>query len=124
MKHNYQKLNIWKSGIDLAVNVHEVTKGFPEDERFGLISQMRRAAYGVPSSIAEGTFASTEKQFRHYLNIALGSLAELHTHIVIAERIKCLDEEGAVKMIDEITSLKNGVYGFQSKLKSENIPKK
>src|SRR5690349_11829 len=87
---NYHNLDVWKKSVDLVVNVYSATKTFPRDEVFGLRLQMRRAAASVPSNIAEGQGRSTDKEYRNFLFYARGSLLELETHIIIAERLSFL----------------------------------
>jgi four helix bundle protein len=71
--HNIKELKIWQKAIDLAVDVYEVTVNYPQDERFGLISQSRRCAVSVSSNIAEGAGRSTSGEFKQFLGIANGS---------------------------------------------------
>ncbi len=115
-QHNYEKLKIWEESIDLAVNIFRMTKKLPEDEKFGLTSQMRRAGYSVPSNIAEGAGRNTDKSFNSFLNISQGSLGELHTQTIICERVGYLKKEEADELITEIKKIKNGIHKFQNVL--------
>jgi len=83
----YKDLDVWKLGIDLVVEIYQITARFPNDELFGLVSQMRRAAVSIPSNIAEGSGRRNTKEFIQFLYIAKGSLLELETHIEIAWRL-------------------------------------
>ena len=83
----YKDLDVWKLGIDLVVEIYQITARFPNDELFGLVSQMRRAAVSIPSNIAEGSGRRNTKEFIQFLYIAKGSLLELETHIEIARRL-------------------------------------
>jgi len=85
MINDYKDLRIWQSGIDLVKKIYSATKGFPEEEKFGLTSQMRRAAVSVPSNIAEGFKRQHKKEFKQFLNICLGSLAEVETQLIISK---------------------------------------
>jgi four helix bundle protein len=76
---SYRDLIAWQRGMDLAVEVYEATTDWPDAERFGLISQIRRAAVSIPSYIAEGHGRRSDPEFRHFLGIAHGSLCELET---------------------------------------------
>ena len=84
---SYKDLIVWQKGVELSVLVYELTEKFPNEERYALTSQMRRAAVSIPSNIAEGSCRSTKKDFCQFLHIALGSAAELETQIEIAKRI-------------------------------------
>jgi four helix bundle protein len=90
MKHSsaadHRGLRVWQEAIALAVDVVTVTGSFPPSERYGLASQMRRAAFSVPSNIAEGAGQGTRRGYAHFVSIARGSLAELHTGLEIARR--------------------------------------
>lgn len=87
MEKPHKKLDAWKLGVELTVNVYKMTRTFPGEERFGLISQMRRSAASIPSNIAEGAARQTKKEFINFLYIAQGSLSELDTHVEIAFRL-------------------------------------
>ncbi len=89
---SYRDLIVWKKGIMLVKRIYEVTKGFPAEERFGLVSQMRRAAVSIPSNIAEGQARRTTNEFIQFVSHAEGSLAELDTQLVIALELSYLRE--------------------------------
>jgi four helix bundle protein len=86
----YQKFLAWQRSIDLVEAIYHLSRHLPDDERFGLISQMRRAAVSVPANIAEGYGRSNRAEFRHFLAIARGSLHELQTHMIVAGRLKMI----------------------------------
>ena len=73
----FEKLEVWQNAVAFANRVYEVTRGFPDNERFGLTSRMRRAAASVSSNIAEGSGRSSDKDFSHFVQIAYGSLMEV-----------------------------------------------
>jgi four helix bundle protein len=83
---NYEKLRVWQAGMELADVAYQLTRTMPDTERFGLISQIRRAAVSVPANIAEGYGRGSGKDFLRFLRIARGSLFELETLIRISER--------------------------------------
>lgn len=84
---SYRDLKVWQKGMDLAVASYEGVKSLPADERFGLVSQVRRAAASVPANIAEGYGRENRGEFIQFLRIAQGSLKELETHLLLAQRI-------------------------------------
>jgi four helix bundle protein len=83
----HKDLEIWQRGIDFVTRVYETTKRFPKDEEYGLKSQMRRAAVSYPSNIAEGAARSSKKEYVQFLYIALRSLSEVETQLLIAEKL-------------------------------------
>jgi len=91
----FQDLRIWQEAIDLTVETYRVTGDFPKHETYGLASQMRRAAVSVPSNIAEGKGHRSDPEFVRFLLHARGSLLELQTQILIAQRLQYLSEEKA-----------------------------
>lgn len=94
---HYRELTVWQKAVDLVVLVYTYTKPFPSDERFGLASQMRRAAVSIPSNIAEGS-RRRGKDTRHFLLIAFGSGSELETQIEVSRRLHYGDEKICVQM--------------------------
>ena len=83
----HKDMEVWKKSIGLVTKVYELTKIFPEDEKFGLVSQIRRAAVSIPSNIAEGAARNSDKEIQRFLDISLGSIAELETQLIIAENL-------------------------------------
>ena len=99
---NYKDLLVWKQAMNLALEIYEVVKLFPKSEIYGLTSQMRRAAVSIPSNIAEGQARGSEKEFKLFLNIAKGSLAELETQVFLAERLEYISKGQKEKIINPI----------------------
>jgi four helix bundle protein len=87
MIESYRDLEVWQIGIDVCVQAYQLTRALPADERFGLTSQIRRAATSIPANIAEGHARAYTKDYARFISMALGSLAELETHIVVARRV-------------------------------------
>ena len=90
---NFKDLKIWQKGIELAKEVYQITSSFPSSEKYGIVSQMRRAAVSIPSNIAEGFMRRHNKEYKQFLYIALGSLAELETQIILSEQLGFLRNE-------------------------------
>ncbi|HKC66104.1 MAG TPA: four helix bundle protein, partial [Pyrinomonadaceae bacterium] len=84
---NYSELIVWQKAMDLVEGIYAATKQFPKEEIYGLTSQIRRAAVSIPSNIAEGQGRKSINEFLHHLSIAYGSLREVETQILIAERL-------------------------------------
>ena len=91
-KTSYTQLKVWQKGMDMVEEIYHITLKLPESERFGLISQLRRAAVSVPSNIAEGYSRMTTKEYINFLSIARGSNAELETQLLICKRLNYLSD--------------------------------
>ena len=114
---NHKDLNVWKKSMDLAVLIYDLTNAFPNDERFGLTSQMRRAAVSIPSNIAEGAARKSDKEFLQFLSIALGSLSELETQYLLAIRINIIESNDVVA--HSLIDVKKLILGFRNYLKKK-----
>jgi four helix bundle protein len=88
----HEKLDVWKKAIDLVVAIYKATAAFPKEERFGLVSQLRRAAVSIPANIAEGAARTSTKEFAHFLSNSQGSTSELETELLIAYRLAYIEE--------------------------------
>ena len=90
---SYRDLEVWKRGVDLVELVYKLTQSFPPEERFGLTSQLRRAAVSISSNIAEGWGRGSTKDYMHFVRIARSSLLEIETQLIIAHRLGYLSED-------------------------------
>ena len=99
---SYKDLDVWKKGIKIVDLIYEITKYFPQDERFGLIAQMQRSAVSIPSNIAEGFARQHTKEYQQFCRIALGSCSELETQMIIAKRRNYISEEFFIKLEDNL----------------------
>jgi four helix bundle protein len=109
---NYSELIAWQKAMDLVEGIYSATKQFPKEEIYGLTSQIRRAAVSVPSNIAEGQGRKSTNEFLHHLSIAYGSLREVETQVLIAERLHYLGREGISHLLElsaEVGRLINGL---------------
>ena len=95
---SYRELRVWQLAMDVVIEIYRVTRAFPAEEKFGLIAQLRRAAVAIPSNIAEGRSRLGRGEFRRFVSIARGSVAEVETQLAVAVALGFI---GA----DEITSL-------------------
>ena len=113
--NSFRDLIIWQKGLDITQEVYLLTKKLPKEELFSLSSQLRRAAISVPSNIAEGKERSTKKDFCQFLHIALGSLAELETQLLLVGRLyPSIEVEKVISLIHEEQRM---VYSMMTKLK-------
>jgi four helix bundle protein len=109
---NFKDLKIWQKGIGLAKTIYRITESFPAKETYGIVAQMRRSVVSVPSNIAEGFMRKHNKEYRQFLYIALGSLAELETQIIISEQLGFLninESNNVQDTIDEINKMTAGL---------------
>jgi four helix bundle protein len=90
---NYRELEVWQCGMDLVELVYTLTRSFPDDEKFGVISQLRRAAVSIPANIAEGYGRSHRGDYLRHLSIARGSLCEVETLLILAGRLRFMTRE-------------------------------
>ena len=113
---NYRELLVWQDGIKLAKSVYQITARFPREERFALSDQLRRAAVSVPSNIAEGQARRAPADFKRFLHMALGSLAEVDTQLVLAQEFGYLSEEDVESMDGPIQNLRKKLYALINSL--------
>jgi len=112
----HKDLDIWKRGIGLAEQVYKDTNKFPKEELYGLTSQIGRSSVSYPSNIAEGAARASQKEFIHFMHISLGSLSEVETQLIIADKLKFLKAE---KLLEEVEALRRMTLNFIKYLKSK-----
>jgi four helix bundle protein len=98
---DFKKLLIWQKAMDLTVSVYRVVEKFPSEERFGLRSQATRSAVSIAANIAEGSAKSSQRDYKRFCEVALGSSFELETHMLVAGRMGWLADESVLKLISE-----------------------
>lgn len=114
----FEKLDVWHRAVEFADRIYEVTRGFPSDERFGLTSQMRRAAVSVSSNIAEGSGRVSDKDFGRFIEIAYGSVMEVASQAEIAHRQRLLSGELNNELKQQTEQLARMLSGLRGKLLS------
>lgn len=112
----YRDLKVWQESIELVSDIYKLSQKFPKQEVFGLSSQLQRAAVSVPSNIAEGHARKTNKEFRRFLSISLGSLAELETQLVIAGKLDYLPSCEVDSISDKTDYIGKMIRNLQKKL--------
>lgn len=115
---HYKELVVWQKGMLLAKGVYLLTAHFPADERFGLVSQMRRAAVLIPSNIAEGQARYGTREFLYFLSRASGSLAELDTQVILSVEMECCRKEDAENVAGLITELQKMISAIKRTLET------
>lgn len=114
----HKNLDIWKKSVDFVVHIYKATENFPIDARFGLTSQLRRAAVSIPADIAEGAGRKSNKEFLNFLSIAQGSASEVETEILIAYRLYYLSLESYNNLIESLDNIGRMITGLSNHLKS------
>ena len=113
---SYQDLLVWQKARILVSDVYILTQTFPQDERFGLTSQLRRAIISVPSNIAEGSSKRSTKEFLRFLNIAYGSLAEVETQLFLAQDLGYLLEAQTNPLLEKSSQIGRMLNALMNKL--------
>lgn len=114
-----EDLEVWRWSMDMVTRLYGETRKWPDDERFGLISQVRRAAVSIPANIAEGQARGTTKEFLRFIDIALGSLAETRTLMRIAKNVGILPEDSLKKFLDDSDSCGRMLGALKRSLKQK-----
>ena len=114
----HKDLDVWKEAIQLVEDVYKITRSFPKEEMYGLTSQLRRAAVSIPSNIAEGAARNSTKEFIQFLHMSLGSLSEVETQMIIANRLDYLDDVGEIEQ--QIEAVRRLILGLMRYLRARN----
>jgi four helix bundle protein len=112
----HKDLDVWKLAMDLAAQVYSSTRTFPKDELYGLVQQIRRSAVSVPSNIAEGAARNSTKEFIQFLYFSLGSLAEMETQFLLAQRLNYINDE---IVLDSVVNVRRNLIALISALKKK-----
>lgn len=118
--HAYRKLDAWRKAMDMPDAVYSISRGFPAEERYGLTSQIRRAALSVPSNIAEGYGRSHRLEYIHHLYIARGSLMETETQLIAAVRQEMCARDQAIPVWDTMQEAGRLLHGLIASLKTDD----
>ncbi len=112
----HKKLEVWKKAIEFVTKIYKITEPFPDREKFGLVSQMRRSAVSIPSNISEGAARSSRKGFIQFLSIAQGSTSELETQLIISNKLGFLRADD-MYLLDELDEISRMIIGLIKSLK-------
>ncbi len=118
---SYRDLEVWQKAMELVVECYQITKSFPKNEVFGLAGQLQRAAVSIPANIAEGRARQHTKEFIQHASIAYGSLAELETHIQIAERLNYIDKSQVDSLMGKATVIGRMLNGLRKSLGKKEV---
>ncbi|GAB3229404.1 four helix bundle protein [Algoriphagus aestuariicola] len=114
--NRFKELLVWQKAIDLAVEVYKITEKLPEEERYGLISQINRSVISIPSNIAEGAGRNTAKEFNNFLGIAQGSSFELDIQLIISNRLDFITTEDYQKFEKRLEHIQNMIAKLKMSL--------
>jgi four helix bundle protein len=116
----HEKLEVWKKAVDFVVNIYRETGTFPSEEKFGLTSQIRRAAVSIPANIAEGAARQSDKEFNHFIAVAQGSCSEVETELLIGSRLGFLAPSVYSALRTEADAIGRMLVGLSKHLKGKS----
>ena len=116
---NFKELLVWKKSIEFVKEIYEITAAFPSEEKFGLVSQIRRSAVSIPSNIAEGNPRRSSADYIQFLKIARGSGAEVETQIIISKIMRFIEEVKTEELLLNITEIMKMINGLINYLKTK-----
>ena len=114
--HNFKELIVWKKARVLVKDIYILIADFPNEEKFGLSSQIKRAVVSIASNIAEGAGRGSDKDFIRFLDMANGSAFELETQLYLSFDLQFIDEENLNKFLEQLSEIQKLIYGFKAKL--------
>ena len=118
----HKDLRVWQQSIDMVTSIYMMTKTFPKEELFGLVSQMRRAAVSVPSNIAEGYARGTDREKIHFQRISSGSMSEIDTQLMLSLNLGYISQEAYAELSEKITSVWKQLNALISSIKKRLSP--
>ena len=112
----YKDLIVWQKSIDLVLEIYNITKSFPNEEKFGLVSQMRSCSVSIPSNLAEGYARKNRRENAQYVNISFGSATELETQIIISKKLKFISDDRYRKIDQLLDEILRMLYRYRESL--------
>jgi four helix bundle protein len=113
----FKKYDIWKLSHVFTLKIYDLTKSYPKDEVYGLISQIRRASSSIPTNISEGCGRDSDAEFNRFLTMALGSASEVEYQLILSKDLNYIDETLFITLNEEINTIKRKIYSLKQKLK-------
>jgi four helix bundle protein len=123
MSGTFEDLRAWQCAMTLALNIYETTQDFPKQEIYGLTSQLRRSAVSVPSNIAEGKGRASDRELSQFLNHARGSIYEVQTQLMLANKIGYLDKQQSSQLLSQAAEVGRLLNGLIKAISSQNVSK-
>ncbi|MBP3712332.1 MAG: four helix bundle protein [Bacteroidaceae bacterium] len=118
----HKDLRVWQQSIEMVTSIYLLTRSFPKEELFGLVSQLRRAAVSVPSNIAEGYARSTDKEKLHFLRISSGSMSEIETQLMLCLNLEYIEMDKYEELSETVTSVWKQLNSLISSIKKRLTP--
>ncbi|MFA6980591.1 MAG: four helix bundle protein [Ignavibacteriaceae bacterium] len=115
----HKDLDVWRNSIDMVTDIYNCTKDFPKEELYGIVNQLRRASISVPSNIAEGAGRHSQKEFVQFLYIALGSMAEVETQLIISLNLKFIDASIFETLNNKLIIIRSQLFGLIKHLQNK-----
>ena len=115
----HHELIVWQKAIEFVKRIYQVTSEFPSEEKFGLVSQMRRSAVSIASNVSEGAGRNNKKEFNQFLGMAQGSSSELETQLIISRELGLLKDDVADELIKDLDSISRMIIGLQRSIKNK-----
>ena len=122
--HNFRNLKVWQLSVDFVTAIYQLTTLFPNDEKFGLSSQIKRSAVSIPSNIAEGSGRGSNKEFARFLSISLSSSYELETQLIVANQLKFLTESTTQEVTAKLHEIQKMIFSLYRKFGSPSLSDK
>ena len=113
---DYKKIDVWKRSYEFSKEIYGITSGFPDEEKFGLASQVRRAAVSIPINIAEGSGRNSRKDFANFIQIAIGSASEVECELLLSKDLNFIDDENFSGLCKEIIEIRKMLISFRKSL--------
>ena len=114
----HHDLDVWKKSIDFVTSVYKITDAYPKTEIYGLTNQIRRAVVSIPSNIAEGAGRTSLKEFAQFLSIALGSVAEVETQLIVSRNLNYISNQLFEQLLSELVSIRKMIIGLKKSIAS------
>ncbi len=118
---DYKKYQVWEKSHALVLDIYRITKTFPEEEKFNLVSQLNRVALSIPTNIVEGCGRESDKEFARFLHISSGSAFELEYLLIVSKDLKILNPGSAQILLAEINEIKKMLFSLIQKLKTKQL---
>ena len=120
MARDFRKIAAWQRAHALTLRIYQATSGFPSDERFGLVSQMRRACTSIPTNVAEGCGRGTKNELARFIDIAMGSTSEVEYQLLLAKDLGYLPKEQHTDLATEVTEIRRMLLAFNKTLRTNS----